>query len=706
MEQNKLVSEYYFEYKLEKVFGDDSVVTPKLYFERDYSDLSQYILYAVIDEWRDKEKLAELIKNSNVDQKIKDKVNEKNTYWTIISDDGKSISEVRELLPFDNIRLYFDTHGIDASVFTNAKEEEHKKFVIDGSLFSLDKFWSEGCRIKILNGESNNFSGVGQIEYMKEGKIIAKFFFAVNYAIRKKINYNLTISSKRDEITLQFECDNAPVGLKVNLLATQDRLPCLEIDARNAKIGKPIKIEFPKRKTNNKYKFEKKIPIDKSFGSTVYSLAFDDDNMEKYYILSCDSNNTINKKVLQETKKSVTWKSSCPYCHSLIKNDLHYKNGGISCHGKQEKRGEKGIVEIYQKRKLQKTKNVMYCKDDLDNDGNFENNYRRILPKDFLAHNNYKVAFTGSMRAGKTTYISRLFNINKNGAEGRPIGITLSMIKKPLERFNISINHAVISKLDISEKPLKKKGNVDVVEDINWDTDVGNKYYTERAIDLRLGTFPTGTQTGSEFSRKPFCLEAKRISGKNSQKEPKSYISFYDVAGEDAQKSQENLKTIGSGKAPIGVFVLINGKKDSGSNDMIINVLQEAQINKDSPIAVILTKFDILKKEFDGNCHCLRSDYLNYFYEKYDGSYLEKEIEISSEEIRSYLSREISMTLDLEKKFSNVKYFALSSFNYSDSIIHQKDENENDPGELKFESSGFRLELPLVWMLRQFGIIE
>ena len=151
---------------------------------------------------------------------------------------------------------------------------------------------------------------------------------------------------------------------------------------------------------------------------------------------------------------------------------------------------------------------------------------------------------------------------------------------------------------------------------------------------------------------------------------------------------------------------MVNGRTDTGSNDMIIRVLQNAEISTDSPVAVILTKLDILKDEFNGNCHCLRTDYLNYSFDKYDGSYLEKEIDISSEEVRSYLSNEVPLTLDLENKFKNVKYFALSSFNYSDSIIHKKDENENDPGELKFESSGFRLELPLVWMLRQFGIID
>ena len=704
-QRNRIVSEYYFDYKIEKVFSqDDSIRTPKLYFERDYSDLSQYILYTVAEEWRDKDNLVELIKNSSIDTELKKRVsdtasaggkNNKSTFWTIISKDGKSISDIRDLLPYDSVRLYYATHGVDASVFTNAKEEVHKAIAVDGEKYSLDDFWTEGCRLKVLKGDSLNFSGVGQIEYRRGNKIVAKFFFAVNYAVRKKINYNLLLSrgTKKDKIKLDFECDGAPVGIKVSLLSANGRLPCLNVDARAGSVGKPIELVFKKNK--DKYVFECDVEVDSSLDGVRYSLAFDDIDMEKYYLLSCNNNNTIPKIVSEAEKKSVSWKSTCPYCHSLLDAKITYEKGGVSCQGNQ-------ATTIYEKRKLQESKTAMYCQGDLNDKGGFIGDYRRLLPKDFLSHDNFKIAFTGSKRAGKTTYISRLFSIDKNGVMNKNVAITLSMIKKPLERFNVAVNHAVVPLVGISDKDVKNKGKVDVIEDNNWD--VRSSYYEDRAIDLRVGAFPTGTQTGLEFTRLPFCFEAKKISGKGQSS---SYVSFYDVAGEDAQTSQKTIEIIGSkDQVPIGIFLLVNGKKDTHSNDMILSVLNKADIHKDSPVAVILTKLDILKESFDGNCHCLRSDYLNYSFEKYDGSYLEKEIDISSEEVRSYLSNEVPATLSLEKKFNNIKYFALSSFNHSDSILHKKDENEDDPGELKFESSGFRLELPIVWMLRQFGIID
>jgi len=180
-EESKIVSEYYFNCKIENVLlEDESILTPKLYFERDYTDLSQYILYTVPEEWRDKDKLLDLIKKSSINVDLKNHINEMvrnnndkgkaTTFWTIISRDGKLISDIRDLLPYDSVRIYYDTHGLDASVFTNAKADVHKKASVDNLEYSLDKFWSDGCRLKVLKGDSINYSGVGQIEYRKGNK--------------------------------------------------------------------------------------------------------------------------------------------------------------------------------------------------------------------------------------------------------------------------------------------------------------------------------------------------------------------------------------------------------------------------------------------------------------------------------------------------------------------------------------------------------
>jgi hypothetical protein len=88
----------------------------------------------------------------------------------------------------------------------------------------------------------------------------------------------------------------------------------------------------------------------------------------------------------------------------------------------------------------------------------------------------------------------------------------------------------------------------------------------------------------------------------------------------------------------------------------------------------------------------------------YDGSELEREIDQSSEEIKSYLYQS-GLLPDFGTQYRNVKYFGVSSFNFGDSI-HKAGENLNSVGKVYFECSAKHLELPFVWMMRQFGLIK
>ena len=73
-------------------------------------------------------------------------------------------------------------------------------------------------------------------------------------------------------------------------------------------------------------------------------------------------------------------------------------------------------------------------------------------------------------------------------------------------------------------------------------------------------------------------------------------------------------------------------------------------------------------------------------------------------EIRSYL-KYMSLLPNLDGTFDHVKYFGVSSFNFVDSI-HNDMEDVNTPGKVKFACSSKRLELPFIWMLKQFDLIK
>ena len=122
------------------------------------------------------------------------------------------------------------------------------------------------------------------------------------------------------------------------------------------------------------------------------------------------------------------------------------------------------------------------------------------------------------------------------------------------------------------------------------------------------------------------------------------------------------------------------------------------------PIAVILTKFDSVESKFDENCQCLRSDVQDMISGDFEGSALEDNINIASEEIRSYLSQN-GINPDFGKN-ANVKYFAVSAFSTSDAINHEEQRGTNvEINYLLHESSPKRMELPIIWTLRQFGCI-
>ena len=88
----------------------------------------------------------------------------------------------------------------------------------------------------------------------------------------------------------------------------------------------------------------------------------------------------------------------------------------------------------------------------------------------------------------------------------------------------------------------------------------------------------------------------------------------------------------------------------------------------------------------------------------FEGSELENNIAFSSEEIKAFL---------LEKKLltdfsgiENVCFFAVSAFSSSNAVVHKEsDEKSTEHNSLEYECSPKRLELPLIWMLKQFGCI-
>lgn len=672
---NLCTAEYFFEYKIERVFGDErTIMTPKIYFERDYRTSNlPYSMFVVPEEWLNQQNLINKLKGETK---------------------GETVEKVLSNLPYDTINIVFDLKGIACAPLTDKESYEYNKAEIHLSDQTFEKFYQAGCRILIENNNSEDHSGIGVIEMIKNEVVIARFFFAVNFIFRKKIYYELAISDK--VINIDFKCNALPVGVEVVLMYNKDRLPCLRNDIGVNVVTDHFTLDFSNGNT-----FHKTIPLvgEAATQGNIFSLAIYNHEMAKYYILNCVKNTSLLNQNDKKILSTVSY--TCPFCHkkimySISKNS-NYKRGGTSCtlidntkgSKKDKAKGSKKVPTIYNKHKG-KIKNCLYCIEDLSpqNPLSFKGNNNRLLPLSFMEHDNYKIAFAGSARAGKTTYISRFFGLTGD----TKISMPMTMTANSLKGFGINIKAAPILKVERTNVGYQ-------MTDSNWTDE--QPQYIERSINLNEPRYPDRTTTG-DYTSYPFIAEVNN----------NSYISFYDIAGEDAQHSML-VKNIANGEL-IGIFCIINGKSDIDGNNKVISMLKGAAkmnkaikddvaIDKRCPIAVIITKMDMIEMEFDSNCQCLRSDYFDSG-KIYEGSDIERIINISSEEIRSYLIQN-ALLPDFEGLYENVKYFGVSSFNFMDSI-HNKLEDVNAPGKLKFECSSKRMELPFLWMLKQFGVIR
>ena len=668
-------SEYYFDYDLEQIGVDSSIgatdfQSPRIYFERDYRKKNlPYSLTVVPFEW---------LEHGDIFNTIMRETDAERTKAALAS------------LDYESVRVIFSVGAIDYRPLLDSSSKEYKE-ATNNRVFSFKDFNQTGCTITI-DDTAQERSGVGVIEMIKDGKTVARFVFIVNCIRRKKISYAIV---KKDASSLEIRmlCKDKPQGISVSLVHHPSRLPCLKEDKEKNTVGTvTATFEGPK----GEFRRPVNIKDDLISRKHIFSLAFTNDELNKYYILDCKVNQTLDRSKTFDTIPEMD-ERSCPYCHGTISARVGgseaYKKGGSPCGAVSGLPGGVHLPTVYTSRKT-KFKNCLYCKEDLiqynreegnvDTAGRFNGNFSRLLPADFMEHRDFKIAFAGSARAGKTTYISRFFGVV---GDDRQVSMPMTMTANGVKPFGLDIKTAVIEQVEPGNDSNGNEVRY-VATEKSW-AELESQYI-DRRISLNPMHYPEATSTGN-YTRYPFIAEVNK----------KAYVSFYDIAGEDAQHSMQ-IRSVANGK-PIGIFCIINGESDANGNSSVVSMLLNAELPANCPIAVIVTKMDNLEKAFDPNCHCLKTDYFDKI-RAYDNSDLEKEINYSSEEIKAYLYQN-GLLPDFGSQYRNVKFFGVSSFNFGDSI-HKPMENLNARGSVFFECSSKHLELPFVWMMRQFGIIK
>lgn len=668
MKESQNLCEYYFDSLVERVCGEEKAVKkPKIYFERNLEKPAlSYRLFAVASEW-----LPGATKNA----------------------------------PYDTVQVCYKQGTSDCASVYESKENlrvfKQQTNNVDGSVYSVEK---AGNILLINEATSFNPSGVGSIEMLKDGKTVARFYFAVNCAFRKKIFY--TIEVKDGKANLTFESDTAPKnGVSVRLLGHETRLPCLTMDRNNCLLGSPINLTFKKGVCSVPPITLPKNIVESPDYRLYVSLERD---CEDVFVLEAKHNDTIPEaKIYKPLRPSYT----CPFCHGeidvrLAKNKAYQSGGGVACCESAE--GQIKPLNIKDENGRIK-KNCMVCKNDLASLSPLSDDDKtpKIFPDSFLEHRHFKIAFHGAPRAGKTTYISRFFGLksklkDKGKQKIAHNGDTdpsdyeyysaMTEMKNTAKKFGIIAEPAPIMAVNDSGK-LESEWAKKEMQYINRGMEIGRK----------LPSTPNGDYT--EF---PFTVEVNH----------KNYVSFYDIAGEDSKASGKYIKKIAANdEKTIGIFFIVTATSKDGNsiNKVVAQQLTNAgeDLDPSCPVAVILTKMDALGERFDSSCTCRRFDYYpqtkNFIY---DGSSVEKFINDSSEEIRSFIDSEGGVDIEQKekasddiKRFKNVKYFCVSSFGFVESTCRDT-ENLDDESYMQFVTSTRRMELPFVWMMRQFGIIE
>ena len=664
--------EYYVDSRVERVSGNEKTVkTPRIYFERNLEkpDLP-YRLFAVVEEW---------LPGASGDA------------------------------PYDTVKIYYESGVIDcAAVYAAKKNVRTYKQIAPDIVNGEYSVVKDGNILLIKEALLLNPSGAGCIEMLSKGESVAKFYFGVNCAFRKKIFYEIRQEGRNAHV--RFECKSEIAGkVRVHVLGHPERLPCLVSDLDDNRL-ETLDLEFKRGACQRIVRLSERLANAK--GRKLFVVL--DEEFNDMFVLESAHNATIEE--FSETKP-LRPSYNCPFCHgpigvTALEKSKTYKSGGTTCDA--ESGAERALNISDENGSL--LKNCLMCKKEFREDGTtlVQDATHKLLPEKFLSHRNFKIAFQGAPRAGKTTYISRFFGLKsilkatgKDEADLKArdyeFNMAMSEIRNTMKRFNV-----VVDPVQLPSISAKKDGSLHT-EGIWYGKEM---QYINRGMEIGRKLPPTDA---GDYTGYPFIVEVNGVS----------YVSFYDIAGEDSRQSNQYVKKIAEhDENTIGIFFLITDSKEHDLNRQVAEQLLAAgeYLDPSCPVAVILTKMDAIGGKFDSSCACRRFDYYppkqGTFV--YDGSYVEKFINESSDEIKSFIEEKGGVDIEMAKgsgkdvrRFTNVKYFGISSFGFPESLYHinKKDDGTisqtiDDESYIRFATNARRMELPFLWMLRQFDLIR
>lgn len=329
--------------------------------------------------------------------------------------------------------------------------------------------------------------------------------------------------------------------------------------------------------------------------------------------------------------------------------------------------------------------------------------YRLTLPKGLAQDKVAVVSLLGLSKAGKSTFLSGLFRNGGEAPDCSQIGSKLSSFVKNVRFCGID-----------SEEPhngAKAESN----GGISWEM-LKSAYNVKLYSDF---VAPTSNIIGKRavISHIPYMMQLNEIQGTSTN----AYLSFFDTPGGLFFDDDTNSTPFKVGSRDLTMVyrsdclvLLVNGApKSEDAIDLeksmsILNAILEKLSEKEreeytrkTALAVLLCKFDELAENFDANSY-VRSSPPIMRSRNFGGSSIHYYIDRCSEEIENYIKRKNSQSdfFNSVNRFSNRKYFAVSSIGRSDSII-----STGNGYKTAFFSQPKNIENVLLWIMYKTGII-
>lgn len=410
----------------------------------------------------------------------------------------------------------------------------------------------------------------------------------------------------------------------------------------------------------------------------------------------------------------------CPYCgRYLFPESKGEREGNDKCFGYEQKLDHYGWCKwnnVY--RYVNVDDNGTVTVNDSADDSNLSDGGELLkmkLPERF--DKGAVVQLMGVSGAGKSTFISALFNVKDSGGNFNFNGSIARALTVYSDRVSF---YSPLAKIDGAQ---------------------GNRFYTSDGISKRVledsykfklyEQFIDRTPTKNPvLANIPYMIEFKGVQNKPQN----AYLSFFDIAGGDAYDPKRgDLRFIQNANDYVVsradcIVLLVNGtpddtiadRKGDKPNFRDANSILSAILNTykgridDMAVAVVLCKFDEFTDQFDVNSH-VRMSPPESVGNKFGGSVLQKYIDCCSEEVEDYLSQNGgSEFVKTVNEFSHRKYFVVSAVGRRDAIIPvQKTVADVEKGSADtfadkpvFNANPYNIENVLLWIMYKTGIIE